>query len=94
MYKVVKGTDGTVRKIDDHMHAFDFMFLTRLEAADYFGKHIAPTDIVYYVLNGVLEITFDKTTLQCVSGDSCFISKGETYILSGTFQVLSICSPT
>lgn len=93
MYKVVKSTDGTVRKIDDHMHAFDQMSLTRLEAGEYFGKHEAQTDIIYYVLDGIVEITFEKSTFVCTPGDACFISKGQVYILSGTFQVLSICSP-
>lgn len=101
MYKVVRESEGTVRQIASNKIANNLIskdvspnisFATT-EATEYYEKETAQYDRIYYVLEGVLEITIgrEKSTLQV--GDACFISKDTTYEMRGSFKVVAVNQP-
>ena len=101
MYKIVRASEGIIRKIADNKTANNLitkeisptMSLATTEATDYYEKEMCEYDRIYYVLDGELQISSDgvKSTLQ--AGDACFISKGTTYEMRGTFKAVTVNQP-
>lgn len=101
MYKVVKKSEGTVRKIGDNKTALNLITrsitpdvsLVVIEAKDYHEIETTPYSRIYYVTEGELTLSFDKNEQTLNTGDACFIDKGTTYEMSGTFIALTINQP-
>jgi|GEM_PF-760124 len=101
MHTVVKASEGTIRRIADNKTANNLITkeispgvsLATTEATDYYEKETSGYDRIYYVLDGELQISSDgkESTLQ--AGDACFIPKGTTYEMRGTFKALTVNQP-
>ncbi|HEX4662684.1 MAG TPA: cupin domain-containing protein [Candidatus Saccharimonadales bacterium] len=101
MYKIVRQSEGTVRQIADNKLANNLItkdispevsFATT-EATDYYEKETTEYNRIYYVLEGELELTRDGEATTLRQGDACFISKGTTYEMRGTFKAVTVNQP-
>ena len=54
---------------------------------------ITQYDRIYFVLTGVLELSFGEDKITINPNDSIFIKKGTTYTISGTFNVVVANQP-
>lgn len=101
MYKIVKASDGILRKISDNKSANNLITkeispgvsLATTKAVDYYEKEISEYDRIYYVLEGKLSLAFDNHVTILDKGDACFISKGTEYEMSGTFEIIAVNQP-
>ncbi|HSW91661.1 MAG TPA: cupin domain-containing protein [Candidatus Saccharimonadales bacterium] len=101
MYKIVRESEGVVRQIAPNKTANNLIskdispnisFATT-EATDYYEKETTPYDRIYYVLDGVLNLTIDGSESTLQKGDSCFLSKNTTYEMQGTFKAVTVNQP-
>jgi ethanolamine utilization protein EutQ (cupin superfamily) len=101
MYKVIREPEGVIRQIAANKTANNLItkdtspnisFATT-KASDYYEEETTLYDRIYYVLEGVLELTFDGEINTLQKGDACFIGKGTTYEMRGTFEVVAVNQP-
>jgi ethanolamine utilization protein EutQ (cupin superfamily) len=101
MYKIVRESEGIVRQIAPNKTADNLISkdispnisFAITEATSYYEKETTPYDRIYYVLDGVLDLTIDGATNTLQKGDSCFISKNTTYEMRGTFKAVTVNQP-
>lgn len=101
MIKVVKKSEGTFHKIADNKVAINLITkevtkdvsLAVIEANNYNEVETTLYDRIYYVTEGELILINDDGKYAMNTGDSCFIPKGTTYTMSGTFKLLVINQP-
>lgn len=101
MYKIIKSNEGTIHKIADNKIATNLITkeislgvsLAVIDAKEYQEKETTLYNRIYYVVDGKLTLTFENDTHDLESGDSCFISKGTVYDMSGTFKTIVINQP-
>lgn len=101
MYRIIKKDEGLIRKITDNKTAINLISkeitpnvsLALLEADNFNEEETTQYDRIYFVTEGKLTLTFGPHSNELVSGDSCFILKGTTYNMSGTFKTLVINQP-
>lgn len=101
MLKVVKKSEAKERKITDNKSAFNYITkdispgvsLAVIEGSGFVGEINLTEDRIYFVMLGnlTLDLNGEKTILY--PEDSCFISKGTKYIMSGTFKIITIDQP-
>lgn len=101
MYKVVKKSDGKVRKIADTHQAINYITkeispnvsFALTEANNH--KEIETTlyDRIYFVLEGTITLVFNGKKVILEKDDSIFISKNTTYEISGTFRSVIVNHP-
>lgn len=101
MYKIVRESEGSIRQIAPNKTANNLItkdispnisFATT-EATDYYEKEKTTYDRIYYVLEGELELSFDSEANTLQKGDACFIGKGTTYEMRGTFKAVTVNQP-
>jgi ethanolamine utilization protein EutQ (cupin superfamily) len=101
MYKIVRKSEGLIRQIAPNKTANNLIskdispnvsFATT-EASDYYEEETTSYDRIYYVLSGALELTIDGDTNTLQKGDTCFIRKGTTYEMRGTFKAVTVNQP-
>lgn len=101
MYKVVRKSEGVIRQIASNKTANNLIskdispnisFATT-EAVEYYEKETTLYDRIYYVLEGALEIVVDKEINVLQVGDVCFLGRGTTYEMRGTFKVVTVNQP-
>ena len=101
MLKIVRKSEAKERKIADNKSAFNYITkdiskdvsLAVIEGREYNGE-INLTEVrIHFVLSGnlTLDIGGEKNTLY--PEDSCFISKGTKYTMSGTFKLITVDQP-
>ena len=56
-------------------------------------KEITQYDRIYFVLTGVLELSFGEDKITVNPNDSIFIKRGTTYTISGTFNTVLVNQP-
>ena len=101
MYKIIKSNEGTVHKIADNKIATNLITkdinigvsLAIIDAKEYHEKETTLYNRIYYIIDGILTLTFENDKHNLKSGDSCFISKGTVYDMSGTFKTIVINQP-
>ena len=101
MYKIVRQSEGTTRRITDNKSANNLITkdispgvsLATTEATDYYEKETTPYDRIYFVLEGELELTVGGKTSNLQKGDACFISRGTEYEMHGTFEAVTVNQP-
>lgn len=101
MYKVVRKSEGSVRKIADNKIAINYITkditsdvsLAITETTDYFEKEEAKYNRIYYILSGVLTLEFESESIKLFEGDSCFVAKGTNYTMKGTFKAIIVNQP-
>ncbi len=101
MYRVIKKSEGTIRRIAENKIAINYITrdispdvsLVLTEGKDYSEKERTPYNRIYYVLDGELVLTFGNEKISLHEGDSCFISRGSTYGMSGSFRVIVVNQP-
>jgi len=102
MYKVVKKENSIERKISDKKSVFNYItkdISLELSLAVIRGYDLDLTEItiennrIYYIIKGTLFLNFQGEELILEEGDSCFISKGTSYIMSGAFEVVTVDQP-
>jgi mannose-6-phosphate isomerase-like protein (cupin superfamily) len=100
-YTLIKKLDSTFRQITETKTANNYItkdispnFSVATTRA-YDCKEIETTDYdrVYFVLEGVLELTFGDDKVEVKSNDSIFIKAKSTYTISGTFNTIVINQP-
>jgi len=100
-YKIVRESEGTVRQIAPNKSANNLITkeispeisLATTKATDYYEQETTLYDRIYYVLEGELELTVDNETSTLKKGDACFIGKGTTYEMRGTFEAVTVNQP-
>lgn len=101
MIKVIKKTEGTLHKITENKIAINLITkeetkdvsLAVIDANNYNEEETTLYDRIYYVTEGELILIDNDKKYTMNTGDSCFIPKGTTYIMSGTFKLLVINQP-
>ncbi len=101
MFKIVKKNNGEIRKIAINKTAINLITkeitptvsLAIINATSYQEIETTLYNRVYFVIKGTLVLTFDNNKNELIEGDSCFIAKGTTYTMSGTFETLVINQP-
>jgi ethanolamine utilization protein EutQ (cupin superfamily) len=94
MYKIVKSSEGTIRKIADTKSANNLITkdispnfsLATTEAVNHYEEETTEYDRIYYVLDGKMGLIINNDEYELNSGDSCYIDKGSKYIMQGTFK--------
>ena len=101
MYKVVRQSESALRKIADNKISLNFITkefspnvsLAITEGKNYKEEEIAKYNRIYFVLDGALMLIFGMDKVFLKKYDSCFISKGTKYIMSGTFKTIVVNQP-
>lgn len=101
MYRVVRRPEALVRKIAENKVAVNYITkdisqevsLAIIEATDYYEKETTAYNRIYYVLDGTLVLVFNGEEMSLHVGDTCFIEKGMTYEMKGTFEVVVVNQP-
>lgn len=101
MYKVVKKSEGKIRKIADNKIAVNYITkdvsesvsLAVTEATNYIEDQHAKYNRIYYVLEGTLVLAFGNETVELNRDDACFVSKGITYQMKGSFKAIIVNQP-
>jgi len=101
MYKIVRGSEGVIRQIAPNKSANNLIgkdisqrvSLATTSAIDYYEKETTNYDRLYYILEGELKLTVNGETNALQKGDTCFIAKGTTYEMRGTFEAITVNSP-
>ena len=101
MYRVVKQSEGSVRKVADNKTVVNLITkeiteafsLAVIEAQDYSEEETTTYNRAYYILEGNLEIISDGIAQTLQEGDSCFINENTTYKMQGTFKTIVINQP-
>ncbi len=101
MYKVVRKSEATLRIIAENKKSLNFITkeispdvsLAITEGKDYSEEETAKYNRIYFVLTGKLTLTFVNEKIVLNKEDSCYISKGMKYIMSGTFKAIVVNQP-
>ncbi len=101
MYKVVRNSNASVRKISDNKISINYITkdispdvsFAVAEATEFKEKQRAEYNRIYYILSGTLILMFDKKKVELETGDSCYVSKGTEYVMSGTFKAVMVNQP-
>lgn len=101
MHKIVKASEATIRQIADNKTANNLITkeitpnvsLATTNATDYYEKEATDYDRIYYVLEGEMQLDIDGTHSVLSIGDACFIEKGTTYEMRGTFNAVIVNQP-
>jgi len=101
MFKVIRKSEASIRKIADNKTATNYitkdissqMSFATIEAIDYFEKETSSYNRIYYVLKGTLQLMFGKQEISLQGEDSCFVEKGTTYEMKGTFKAIVVNQP-
>jgi len=101
MFKVVRKQEGVVRKIADNKIATNYITkeitkdfsLATTEAQDYYEKVETTYSRIYYVLSGELILKFGSEEQKLHEGDTCFVEKGTSYEMLGSFKAVIINQP-
>lgn len=101
MYKIVKSSEAAVRNIADNKTASNLVTkdispgvsLATTRASDYYEKETTPYNRIYFILEGKMELDFDGNKEVLSTGDACFLEKGTTYEMRGTFNAVTINQP-
>ena len=100
-FKVVKNSEAIIRKIASNKRAYNFITknvnpnvsLARIEAENFEGEILIEQNFIYYVLEGKLMLKFKKGKAILNPGDTCYVTKGSTYVMSGTFKTIVVSQP-
>jgi len=85
--------DGTIT-LTEPLHHKAFSAIFKKYGVDFtYEEEIAKYNRIYFVLQGKLTLTFNNKKVDLNEGDCCYLTKGEKYIMSGTFKVIVINQP-
>ncbi len=101
VFKIIRSQDGVVRQIAENKIVTNLITkeisrnvsLATTKATDYIETETTTYDRIYFVLDGVLELTYEGEASVLAKGDACFIPKGSTYEMRGTFEVVAVNYP-
>jgi len=101
MFKIIRKKDALVRKIATNKSATDYITrelskdvsLTVLKATNYTSEFTPAQDFIYFVLNGTLRLSFNSKEVELSKDDVCFVTKGTSYIMKGTFEAIVVSQP-
>lgn len=101
MYKIIRQSEGILRQIAETYKATNLITkdispgvsLAVTEANSHHEVETTEYDRIYFVLEGAIELVFDGNAVQLKPGDSCFIGKGTTYEVGGTFRAVIVNQP-
>lgn len=101
MYKIIRKSDTSIRKIAENKVAINYVTrdltsevsLATTEAIDYYEKETANYNRIYFVLEGQLILTFDNQEVVLDKDDVCYVGKGTTYEMKGTFKAIMVNQP-
>lgn len=101
MHKVVRKSDAFVRNITDNKTATNYITkdfspgvsLATTKASDFQEDQMAKYNRVYFVIEGELTLDFEDESVTLKANDSCFVSKGTEYSMSGTFNAVVVNQP-
>ena len=101
MYTLVKKEDANARQVSDTKVVHNFITkdispgvsLAVVENNGNFGEVTAMQNYCYYVIEGVLELTFDGEVVQISAGDACLVEQGTTYNFAGDCKAVVVNHP-
>lgn len=101
MYKIVKAAEAVVRQIADNKTASNLITkdlsqevsLATTRGTDYYEKETTHYNRIYFILEGKIELDIDGNKKELLVGDACFLEKGTTYEMRGTFNAVTINQP-
>jgi ethanolamine utilization protein EutQ (cupin superfamily) len=100
-FQIIKYSDGVVRQVAPNKtvtnliskEISDNVSLATTKATDYAEAETTAYDRIYFVIDGELEFTYDGKTHVLGKGDACFIPRGSTYEMRGSFEVVTVNHP-
>ncbi len=101
MLKVIRKSEARERRIAENKSAFNYITkdispevsLAVIEGSDFKGEINITEDRIYFVLSGSLILNLNGEEIILYPEDSCLISRGTKYIMSGTFKVITVDQP-
>lgn len=100
MFTVIRNTMQSVSNISDEKNSLndsinldEKISLNVVEATDYHEKTKSAYNRIYYVSDGLIKLLINGQEIFLQKGDACFIEKGMTFELSGTFSVIIVSHP-
>src|SRR5688500_12491123 len=101
MIKVVRQSEATVRQVAENKTAYNFITkditpevsLTVIEGKNYNAPITAEQNWIYYVIDGEMLLEFNENNVKLSTGDACYITKGEHYLMRGTYKSIIVCQP-
>jgi mannose-6-phosphate isomerase class I len=100
MYIVVRKSQKGIKKISDEKKQLNEIVpidqrisLDVAEVVDHHEKTKAAYNRIYYVSDGQMQIYFNNQHINLEKGDACFVEKGMSFELKGTFSVIIVSHP-
>ena len=97
---VIKKSETPVKKISDDKMSLNEIVdidekvsLNVTEAVDYNERTTAEYSRIYYIYDGLMQLSINNRELELGKGDACFVEKGMTFALKGTFKVITVSQP-
>lgn len=100
-YSLITKKDSIFRQISKFKTANNYITkdispnfsLATTSGFDYLETEITQYDRIYFVLTGVLELSFGEDKITVNPNDSIFIKTGTTCTISGTFNAVVVNQP-
>ena len=100
MFMVLRKSDTGTKKITEGKKPLSEIVnidvkvsLDVIEVKDYREKITAAYNRIYYIAAGSMELFIRDREILLQKGDACFVEKGTTLELAGTFEVIIIGQP-
>ena len=101
MYKVVRKSGATRRQISEDKSVENYITkdvlkevsLAVTEGNNFQTNEETKYNRIFFVLKGKLKLEFNGKKVSLEKDDSCYISKGTSYGISGTFKAVVVNQP-
>lgn len=101
MYKIVRKSEAKIRKVAENKTAYNLITkehtpkvsLAVIEGKNYKDIIMAEYNWIYFVIDGVMTLKFGNEKYSLEPGDSCYVTKGQKYEMSGTFKSVIVSQP-
>lgn len=101
MFRVVREPEAIIRRASSNKVVANFITkeispnfsLSVIRNKGLFGLVTTDSNRIYYVLSGKLVIDIDGERTEIRKGDSCFLSAGSSYSMSGNCQAITVDQP-
>jgi mannose-6-phosphate isomerase-like protein (cupin superfamily) len=101
MYKIIRKSEAVVRQVSENKVVINFITkeispnvsLAIIDNKGFYGEVIVDNDRIYYIVSGKLILEFNGEKKELNEGDSCFISCGSSYIMSGDCTAVTVDQP-
>ena len=101
MFKVVRESEAVLRRVNNNKTVANFITkdispsfsLSVVSNKGVFGLITTDSNRIYYILSGKLRLDIDGKKIELRKGDSCFLSAGSSYLMSGNCRAITVDQP-